>query len=80
MENFLLDLKAHGLQKRAFAFIENGTWAPVAGSQMMNIVQELKDSRIIGNTFTLKSSLKESQVSQLECLAKEIANEINSKN
>lgn len=80
MENFLLDLKAHGLQKRAFAFIENGTWAPVAGCQMMNIVQELKDSRIIGNTFTLKSSLKESQVSQLECLAKEIANEINSKN
>ena len=77
MENFLLDLKAHGLQNRTYAIIENGTWAPVSGCQMMNIVQEMKDSKIIGSTFTLKSSLKECQVEQLNCLAKEIAKQVN---
>ena len=77
MENFLLDLKAHGLQNRTYAIIENGTWAPVSGCQMMNKVQEMKDSKIIGSTFTLKSSLKECQVEQLNCLAKEIAKQVN---
>ena len=77
MENFLLDLKAHGLQNRTYAIIENGTWAPVSGCQMMNIVQEMKDSKIIGSTFTLKSSLKECLVEQLNCLAKEIAKQVN---
>ena len=77
MENFLLDLKAHGLQNRTYAIIENGTWAPVSGCQMMNIVQEMKDSKIIGSTFTLKSSLKECKVEQLNCLAKEIAKQVN---
>lgn len=77
MENFLLDLKAHGLQKRTFAFIENGTWAPTAACQMMSIVGEMKDMKVIEETITLKSSLKESQIDQLENLAKELAGELN---
>lgn len=77
MENFLLDLKAHGLQKRTFAFIENGTWAPTAACQMMSIVGEMKDMKVIEETITLKSSLKESQIEQLENLAKELAGELN---
>ncbi|MBR4301385.1 MAG: FprA family A-type flavoprotein [Bacteroidales bacterium] len=76
MENFLLDLKAHGLQKRTFAFIENGTWAPTAACQMMSIVGEMKDMKVVEETITLKSSLKESQVEQLENLAKELASEL----
>lgn len=76
MENFLLDLKAHGLQKRTFAFIENGTWAPTAACQMMSIVGEMKDMKVVEETITLKSSLKESQVEQLENLAKELAAEL----
>ena len=76
MENFLLDLKAHGLQKRTFAFIENGTWAPTAACQMMSIVGEMKDMKVVEETITLKSSLKESQVEQLENLAKELVGEL----
>lgn len=76
MENFLLDLKAHGLQKRTFAFIENGTWAPTAACQMISIVGEMKDMKVVEETITLKSSLKESQVEQLENLAKELAGEL----
>lgn len=80
MENFLMDLKAHGLQKRTFAFIENGTWAPTAACQMMSIVGELKDSKIIEGTVTLRSSMKESQIEQLEMLANELATELNVSN
>ena len=80
MENFLMDLKAHGLQKRTFAFIENGTWAPTAACQMMSIVGEMKDSRIIDETLTLRSSMKESQMEQLELLANDLAAELNASN
>lgn len=80
MENFLMDLKAHGLQKRTFAFIENGTWAPTAACQMMSIVGEMKDSRIIDETLTLRSSMKESQIEQLELLANDLAVELNASN
>ena len=80
MENFLMDLKAHGLQKRTFAFIENGTWAPTAACQMMSIVGEMKDSRIIDETLTLRSSMKESQIEQLELLANDLAAELNASN
>lgn len=80
MENFLMDLKAHGLQKRTFAFIENGTWAPTAACQMMSIVGEMKDSRIIDETLTLRSSMKESQIEQLELLANDLAVELNVSN
>ena len=80
MENFLMDLKAHGLQKRTFAFIENGTWAPTAACQMMSIVGEMKDSRVIDETLTLRSSMKESQMEQLELLANDLAAELNASN
>ena len=80
MENFLMDLKAHGLQKRTFAFIENGTWAPTAACQMMSIVGEMKDSRIIDETLTLRSSMKEPQIEQLELLANDLAVELNASN
>ena len=75
-----MDLKAHGLQKHTFAFIENGTWAPTAACQMMSIVGEMKDSRIIDETLTLRSSMKESQIEQLELLANDLAVELNASN
>ena len=38
MEHVLNDLKAHGLQNRTVAVIENGTWGVVAGKQMKEIL------------------------------------------
>lgn len=43
---------------------------------MMSIVGEMKDMKVVEETITLKSSLKESQVEQLENLAKELAAEL----
>jgi len=69
METVLLDLKAHNLQNRTVAIIENGTWAPTSGKLMRGIISEMKDMRILDNTVSIKSSLKENQIEELDALA-----------
>jgi flavorubredoxin len=77
MENFLIDLKAHGLQKRSFALIENGTWGPVAGCKMRTIIEEMKEMNILDSTLTIKSSMKENQIEMLEEMVKEVVADLN---
>ena len=69
METLLLAEKAHALQNRTVAFIENGTWAAQSGKLMREMVCGMKNITILENTVSLKSSLKPAQYSQLEALA-----------
>ena len=73
METVLLDLVAHNLQNRTVALIENGTWAPVSGKLMRELVEKMKKTQILEPSITLRSSLKEEQLSALEALADAIA-------
>lgn len=73
MENALHDIVAHNLQKRTIALVENGTWAPTAGSLMRNLLSTLKDVKILDNTLTLNSALKPSQMEQVDALVDAIA-------
>lgn len=73
MENALHDIVAHNLQKRTIALVENGTWAPTAGSLMRNLLSTLKDVKILDNTLTLNSALKHSQMEQVDALVDAIA-------
>ena len=57
--NFLHDMKALNLQNRTVGLIENGSWAPAAGKQTMNLLSELRDVRILEPVVTIKSSLKD---------------------
>lgn len=59
MLNFLHDMKALNLQNRTVGLIENGSWAPAAGKQTMNLLSELRDVRILEPVVTIKSSLKD---------------------
>lgn len=72
MENLLLDLKAHNLQNRTIAIIENGTWAPVSGKLMRAIIDEMKNMTVIEQTMTLKSAMKEDQSETLSAMAEAI--------
>ena len=72
MEILLHAVKAHNLQNRTVAFIENGSWAPVSGKLMREIVSCLKSVTILECSVTLKSSLKPAQEAELEALADEI--------
>lgn len=72
MENLLLDLRAHNLQNRTVAIIENGTWAPVSGKLMRAIIDEMKNMTVIEQTMTLKSAMKEDQSETLSAMAEAI--------
>ncbi|MCM1338515.1 MAG: FprA family A-type flavoprotein [Muribaculaceae bacterium] len=76
MENLLHDIVAHNLQNRKIAFIENGSWAPVSGKLMSELVSQLKNTEIIGNTVSIKSTVKSDKNAELEALASEIASTI----
>ena len=72
MEHFLQELAAHGLQNRTVALLQNGSWAPVSAKCMSEQLAGLKNTRILEETVTLKSALKEEQLEQLERLAQAI--------
>ena len=73
MENLLLDLKAHNFQNRTVAIIENGSWAPQAGKLMRELVDGMKNMRVLDESVTLRSACKEDQRAALEALADAVA-------
>ncbi len=76
MENLLNDITAHNLQSRKVAVIHNGSWAPVCGNLITDVVSKWKNTEIFENKIQLTSSVKSSQEEEFEALAKEIAKTI----
>ena len=77
METLLHDLAAHNLQNRTIAIIENGSWAATSGQKMKEILSKLNGMKFLETAVSLKSSVKEENLSQLKNLAKEIVNSIS---
>ena len=73
MEHLLMDLKAHNLQNRTVALIENGSWGVMSGKLMGELIGGMKNMTVLEQKVTLKSSLKESQMEELNQLAEAIA-------
>ena len=69
MEHFLDYLKERNYQKRKVAIIENGSWAPSAGRCMKKMLQEMKNLDIIEPTITIKSTMNEQNVEEMNKLA-----------
>lgn len=69
MEHVLMDLKAHNLQNRTVALMENGSWGVLSGKQMKELVGAMKNMTILEQMVTVKSSLKESQMEELDAMA-----------
>ena len=76
MENLLHDLSAHNLQKRRIALIENGSWAPMSGKVMKELIAPMKNMEFIGDPVTLKSALADGQEEALTALAEAIAEDL----
>lgn len=76
MENLLHDLVNHNLQNRKIALMENGSWAPTSGKLMRDLLSTLKNTEFIGDTVSVRSSLAEDQLAQLDVLADAIAADI----
>ncbi len=69
METVLLDIKAHNLQNRTVALIENGSWAATSGGLMKNIFDSMKNMTVLPETVSIRSSLKENQLAELDAMA-----------
>jgi flavorubredoxin len=69
MDALLRDLAAHNLQNRTVAFLENGSWAPMSGRLMRQILEPLKNTTFLEQTVSLRSALRDEQDGELDTLA-----------
>ena len=67
--NFIHTLQMKSWQNRKVALVENGTWAPSAGKVMKELFGAMKDVEIVGETVTLRSRMKDSDLPALDALA-----------
>ena len=77
MATFLHDMKALGLQNRTVALVENGSWAPVSGKLMREMLGELKGFQVLEPVVSLKSALKDSSLEPLFQLRDRILDSLN---
>ena len=75
VEEYLLDLKYHNMQKRTVALVENGTWAPNSLNLMKKIFSEMKEMKVLDSCFTIRSAIKSEEIEKVKELAKDIAND-----
>jgi len=76
MENLLHNIAAHNLQNRKIVLIQNGSWAPACGGLMKSILEKLSGTEFLDESVCIKSSLKEEQLDELECVAEKIVKDI----
>ena len=72
MESFIAHLKSKNYQNRKVAFIENGSWAPIAAKKMRAELEGLKNLTFADTTVSIKSAMKDADIRQLETLADEL--------
>lgn len=69
MQDFLHHLQSKGYQKRTVGLLENGSWGPTAGRTMKAILESLRNISIVEPIVTIKSTLKEENMADMEALA-----------
>lgn len=77
MKNLIADMKALAVQNKNFALIENGSWAPAAKAQMTEALSSLKNCTFEEISVSIRSALREEQLSELQALAESLAQKAN---
>ena len=72
MKEFIHHLVERNFQNRTVAFIENGSWAPLATKVMKGMLENCKNITYVENNVTIQSSVKENTKQQIQLLAKEL--------
>ena len=73
MREFIHHLTERNFQNRTVAFIENGTWAPMATRVMSGLLEKCKNLQYAQAGVKILSSMNEENVLQIDALAKELA-------
>ena len=72
MREFINHLTERNFQNRTVAFIENGSWAPLAAKVMKEMFAKSKNLTFAENTVKIMSALNEESGKQLNALADEL--------
>ncbi len=72
MREFINHLTERNFQNRTVAFIENGSWAPLAAKVMKEMFAKSKNIKFAENTVRILSALSEESSAQLNALAEEL--------
>ena len=72
MREYIDHLTERNFQNRTVAFIENGSWAPVAAKVMRSMLEKSKKLNYAQTTVTVRSGLNESSKEQIKELAQEL--------
>ena len=72
MREFIDCLIERNYQNRRVAFIENGSWAPVAANKMKAKFEKSKNITFAENSVKIRSALNEQSMAELQELAKEL--------
>ena len=75
MKEFIHHLTERNYQKRTVAFIENGSWAPMAAKIMKEMLSSSKDITFAENQVKILSALNEDSTAQVEALSDELCRE-----
>ena len=73
MRTFIESLTERNYQKRKVAFIENGSWAPLAAKVMKSMFEKSKDITFAETTVTVRSAVNADSEAQIAALADELA-------
>lgn len=71
-EKFLRHLKHKNFQNRRVGIVENGSWAPMAGKFVKELLGEMKNLEIVEPTVTIKTRMTLSNEKELEELVKNL--------
>lgn len=72
MKAFIDHLTERGYQNRTIGLIENGSWAPVAAKVMKGKFEKSKNITWLETTVSVKSAVKEADITALEAMADEL--------
>ena len=72
MKEFIHHLTERTYRNRKVAFIENGSWAPMAAKVMAKMLEGSKDLTFAENTVKIFSALNDENRAQIKALAKEL--------
>ena len=80
MKEYIHKLTERSLQNKVIAFIENGSWAPLAAKTMKSMLDGSKNVRFVEPTVKIMSSLNEESKTQLDKLANALSTEYIAQN
>lgn len=75
MREFINHLVERNFKNRNVAFIENGSWAPMATKVMKSMLEKCQNLTYAENTVRILSALNDESTAQLNALAEELSKE-----